>query len=153
MTAVLVLLTACSSGNPPNRPPPSSTTTSENTTSTSSVSTTRSTPSTVKPTSMPGTTTSVSALGGPRIVALTGPAVPVPCYAPTSIPLRWESRGAQTVTLRIDGEPIFATYRDGAHDELVPLACDGNAHRYTITAHAADGRTATKSLKITEHAR
>lgn len=57
------------------------------------------------------------------------------------------------MTLRIDGEPIFATYRDGAHDELVPLACDGNAHRYTLTAHAADGRTATKSLKITEHAR
>jgi hypothetical protein len=56
------------------------------------------------------------------------------------------------VTLRIDADPVFATYHDGANDKLVPLTCDGNAHRYTLTARAADGRTANRTLTITEHA-
>jgi hypothetical protein len=54
------------------------------------------------------------------------------------------------VTLRIDLEPVFATYRNGANDQLVPLACDGKPHVYTLTARAADGRTATRSLRITQ---
>ena len=56
------------------------------------------------------------------------------------------------MTLRIDAGPVFATYRDGANDKLVPLTCDGNTHRYTITARAADGRIARRTLTITEHA-
>jgi hypothetical protein len=56
------------------------------------------------------------------------------------------------VSLRIDAQPIFATYANGSNNQLVPLACDGKAHTYTITAQA-DGRTATKSLTITEHKR
>jgi hypothetical protein len=95
----------------------------------------------------------VSALGGPRVIRLTGPATPVQCNAPTSVELQWETRGARTVTLRIDAEPVFATYGDGANDKLVPLACDGKAHRYTLTARAGDGRTANRTLTITEHAR
>jgi hypothetical protein len=57
------------------------------------------------------------------------------------------------VTLRIDAGPVFATYPDGPNDKLVPLTCDGNAHRYTLTARTADGRTANRTLTITEHAR
>jgi hypothetical protein len=54
------------------------------------------------------------------------------------------------VTLRIDLEPIFATYGNGANDKLVPLACDGKPHIYTLTARAADGRAASRALRITE---
>jgi hypothetical protein len=54
------------------------------------------------------------------------------------------------VTLRIDLEPIFATYGNGANDKLVPLACDGRPHVYTLTARASDGRTASRALRITE---
>lgn len=92
----------------------------------------------------------MSALGGPHIIRLSGPALPVQCNAPTSVELHWETRDADSVTLRIDAEPIFATYGGGSNDKLVPLACDGNAHRYTLTARAADGRTATRSLTLTE---
>jgi hypothetical protein len=56
------------------------------------------------------------------------------------------------VTLRIDAEPIFATYGNGPNDKLVPLTCDGRAHRYTLTATDTAGRTATRSLRLTEHA-
>jgi hypothetical protein len=92
----------------------------------------------------------VSALGGPKIVTLTGPRTPVQCNAPTSVELHWDATGATSVTLRIDLDPVFATYGNGANDQLVPLACDGTPHVYTLTARAADGRTATKALRITE---
>jgi hypothetical protein len=85
-------------------------------------------------------------------MSLTGPPVPVQCNAPTSVELRWETRGAATVTLRIDGGPVFATYGDGANDKLVPLACDGRPHSYTLTARGADGRITTKTLRLTERA-
>jgi hypothetical protein len=94
----------------------------------------------------------VSALGGPRIISLTGPPVPVQCNAPTDVELHWETLGAISVTLRIDGGPVFATYADGPNDKLVPLACDGKPHSYTLTARAADGRITTKTLRLTEHA-
>jgi hypothetical protein len=83
-------------------------------------------------------------------VSLIGPPLPVECSAPTSVALHWETRGATTVILRIDGGPIFATYGGGGNNKLVPLACDGKAHRYTLTARAADGRTAARTLTITE---
>jgi len=56
------------------------------------------------------------------------------------------------VTLSIDAGPTFATYGDGANNKLVPLVCDGKAHRYTLIAQAADGKTSTKTLTITERA-
>jgi hypothetical protein len=56
------------------------------------------------------------------------------------------------VELRINGAAVFATYTDGRHDELVPLACDGTAQTYQFTARAADGQTATKTLRLTERA-
>jgi hypothetical protein len=83
-------------------------------------------------------------------VSLTGPPLPVQCNAPTSVALHWETRGATTVTLRIDAGPIFATYADGGADKLVPLACDGKAHRYLLSARAADGATSERTLTITE---
>jgi hypothetical protein len=76
----------------------------------------------------------------------------VECNAPTSVELHWETQGAATVTLRIDAGPVFATYGDGSHDKLVPLACDGHAHTYTLVARAADGQTAVKTLTLTERA-
>jgi hypothetical protein len=54
------------------------------------------------------------------------------------------------VTLRIDADPVFATYGDGDNNKLVPLECDGKVHRYTITARAADGKASAKTLTITE---
>jgi hypothetical protein len=66
------------------------------------------------------------------------------------VALHWETRGAAAVTLRIDAGPVFATYGDGGNDKLVPLACDGKAHRYTLTARAADGTTSERTLTITE---
>ena len=147
--AALVVLSACSSGRS-SKPAPSSTSGATSTTSTTATTTTTivtpTTPTTLPPTSVP-----VSALGGPQILRLTGPATPVQCNAPTSVRLRWETRDATRVSLRIDAQPIFATYTNGSNDRLVPLACDGKAHTYTFTARANDGRTATKSLTITEH--
>jgi hypothetical protein len=32
----------------------------------------------------------------------------------------------------------------------VPLTCDGNKHSYALTARAANGDTATKSLELAE---
>jgi hypothetical protein len=68
------------------------------------------------------------------------------------VELQWETRGATTVTLRIDGGPVFATYRNGRKDELVPLACDGKPHSYTLTARAAGGQVASRTLRLTERA-
>jgi hypothetical protein len=52
------------------------------------------------------------------------------------------------VTLRINGGEVFATYANGPHDELVPLACDGSPQKYLFRATGADGTTATKTLTI-----
>ena len=144
MIAALVLLTACSSNNPPNRPPPSSTTTS----STSSTTSTTSVPTTT----LHGHLRPVSALGGPRIVSLTGPATPVQCNAPTSVELHWETRGAQTVTLRIDRRADLRDLRRRSERQARAARVRRERTRYTLTARAADGRTATRSLTITERA-
>jgi hypothetical protein len=58
--------------------------------------------------------------------------VPVQCNAPTSIALHWETRGAADRDAEHRRGPTFATYGDGANNKLVPLACDGKAHRYTL---------------------
>jgi len=68
------------------------------------------------------------------------------------VELRWETRGASRVELRIDDGPVFATYGDGRHDELLPLACDGTPQNYQLTAIATDGQRASKTLKLTERA-
>ncbi len=85
---------------------------------------------------------------GVRIVSLTGPSPSPTCNAPTQVELRWESKDAETVTLRINGGPVFASYPNGKHNELVPLACDGKSQTYLLTAHAANGDTATKSVTV-----
>ena len=68
------------------------------------------------------------------------------------VELHWETRGASKVELRIDNGPVFATYADGRHDELLPLACDGTPQTYQLTALAADGQSASKTLRLTERA-
>jgi hypothetical protein len=102
---------------------------------------------------VPATTSTVSALDGPRIVSLTGPPTPVPCYAPTDVQLDWEVRGATIVSLRINGGSVFATYANGRHSPLVPLACDGTTQTYQLTARAADGQSVNRTLRLTERAR
>jgi hypothetical protein len=98
-------------------------------------------------------TTSPSTLSGPgssavRILSLTGPSAAPTCNAPTQVELHWETRGAKTVTLRINGGPVFASYANGKRDELVPLACDGTPQAYLLTARAANGDSATKSVTV-----
>jgi hypothetical protein len=97
-------------------------------------------------------TASTSRATGPRIVSLTGPPTPVQCNAPTQVELHWETSGANRVELRINSGAVFATYADGPHDELVPLACEGTPQTYQFTARAADGQTATRTLTLTERA-
>ena len=87
-----------------------------------------------------------------RIVSLTGPPSPVECNAPTSVELRWETKNAASVTLTINGGGVFATYPDGPHDELVPLACDGDSQHYTFTARDKNRATVTKTLTLAERA-
>jgi hypothetical protein len=140
-----VLLSACSSDDDSSRPAPTSSTTSTSATTTTSSTTT--TPST---TTVPPPPPTTAPAPGPRIVSFTGPPLPVECNAPTSIELHWQTIGATTVTMRIDGGPVFATYADGTNDKLLPLACDGKPHTYTLTARDAAGRTATGKVVITE---
>jgi len=94
------------------------------------------------------TPTTATTVSGVRIVSLTGPASPPVCNAPTQVELHWTAQHATTVTLQINGGPVFASYAGGTRDELVPLACDGNPQTYLLTAHAPNGRTATKSVTI-----
>jgi hypothetical protein len=72
------------------------------------------------------------------------------CNAPTSVRFAWDTRGAERVSLSINGAGVFATYTNGAHDELEPLACDGTPQVYTFVARSRDGQTVTKKLTLTE---
>jgi hypothetical protein len=74
----------------------------------------------------------------------------VVCNAPTQVELRWVTRHAKTVTLQIDGGPVFASYPDGTRDELVPLGCDGRPQIYALTARAPNGTVVTKLLTVSE---
>ena len=150
MIAGIVLLAACSSsgsGSGKSSPPSSSTSTSARTSTT--VKTTTSSSTTV-PASASSTSPPVSALSGPRFVSFTGPPTPVQCNAPTSVRLQWDVLNAQSVDLQINGDAVFATYSNGKHTELEPLACDGTAQVYKLTAHGTSGQTATKTLTLPE---
>jgi hypothetical protein len=63
------------------------------------------------------------------------------------IQLTWSAPGASAVDLAIDGRP-FASYPGGQQSHLEPLACDGNAHTYKLTARAGSA-TATASQVVT----
>ena len=130
--SLLLTVTGCSSGHDSN--PVAGT--SRVTTSTEAGTTT----------STRSTATSGSSV---RIVSMTGPRSPVQCNAPTSFDLHFETQHAASVTLRINGGPVFATYTGtGVDTEEVPLACDGSSQTYLLTARAANGETATKSLTL-----
>jgi len=92
--------------------------------------------------------TSAAPASTARIDSLTGPPTTPVCNAPTQVELHWSTHGAKTVSLRINGGPVFATYPNGKADELVPLACDGNPQTYLLTARDANGKATTKSLTI-----
>jgi len=60
------------------------------------------------------------------------------------IQLTWTSTGATSVALSIDGK-LFAAFGGGPQDHLEPLACDGKAHTYLLTAFGKGVQaTATK---------
>jgi hypothetical protein len=105
--------------------------------------------STLPPTTLAPTTGPVAA--DVRIISLSGPPAAVLCNAPTQVELHWVTQHAKTVTLQINGGPVFSSYPDGKSDELVPLACDGTAQTYLLTAHAPNGTTVSKSLTVEEH--
>jgi len=110
-------------------------------------------PNTVPPNTVPPNTVApTTALVGAdvRIISLSGPPGAVLCNAPTQVELHWVTQHAKTVTLQINGGPVFSSYPGGKSDELVPLACDGNAQTYLLTAHASNGKTISKSLTVHE---
>jgi len=80
----------------------------------------------------------------------TGPRSPVPCSAPTSVELHWQTPVTATVDLRINGGDVFASYPGGQGDYLVPLTCDGRPQTYELTVHGAGGSTATRKLTLEE---
>jgi hypothetical protein len=61
--------------------------------------------------------------------------------------LKWTASGAKDVALYVDGGPPVAHYQNGARDELIPIACDGKSHTYTLKA-TAPGATATRSITV-----
>jgi hypothetical protein len=105
-------------------------------------------PNTLPPNTVAPTTAPVGA--DVRIISLSGPPGAVLCNAPTQVELHWVTQHAKTVTLQINGGPVFSSYPGGKSDELVPLACDGNAQTYLLTAHAPNGKTISKSLTVHE---
>jgi hypothetical protein len=76
-----------------------------------------------------------------------GPDSPVECNAPTMVEFRWTVQGATSVTLEIDGLNA-GSYANGVRTELLPLPCDGEAHKFTLVAVNANGRS-TQSKTIT----
>jgi hypothetical protein len=108
----------------------------------------------VTTTAPPASSTSTSAgpppttATGVRIVTFTGPRPPVTCNAPTSVEIDFETEHATSVTLSINGGGVFATYTDGAHDELVPLTCAGALQKYVLSAHGSNGVTVSKTLTV-----
>jgi len=50
--------------------------------------------------------------------------------------------------MHIDGGPAITRYGNGAQDQLLPLACDGKSHTYTLVARNG-AASASKSLTIT----
>jgi hypothetical protein len=135
--AAAVALTACSS----SKSATSATTTAP---ATSSAAASTSTQPPVATSPGPPTTTAI----GVRIVSFTGPRPPVTCNAPTSMQIDFETQNAKSVTLSINGGGVFATYTDGAHDELVPLTCAGSPQKYVLSAHGANGATVSKTLTV-----
>jgi hypothetical protein len=133
VTAAIVAFAACSTNHAAN---PAATTTTAT--------------SAAPPSSTRLAASKSPAVSNVQIVSLAGPTPPLVCNAPTQVELRWTTRHARSVTLRINGGPVFASYPNGRRDELVPLACDGNPQTYVIAARAPDGNTVTKSLTITE---
>jgi hypothetical protein len=73
----------------------------------------------------------------------------VQCFATnSSVQLQWETQHATKVTLQINGGAVFATYGDGHHSVLEPFTCNGTSQSYLLTAHGANGTTATRTLTL-----
>lgn len=145
LAVAAVLLAACSSSTKKS----SDTTTT--TTSTAPATTTTSLPSATTSTEATGSTTTIHATNNSVKInsfSTVGASNPDECNAPTEVELKWSTSGATKVTLSIDGPGIFSSFPPGSHDGLFPLACDGNTHSYMLTATAADGSTATKTISV-----
>jgi hypothetical protein len=145
----IILLAACSSSHK-KASPTTSTTASTASTSSSVPSSSPTTGGSVTPTTAPTTPTTTSGGGGSnvRVIGPKGPSNPVECNAQTTIiELTWTTSGATNVEMRIDGGPVFARYKNGDHTEMLPLTCDGKAHKYELTA-TAGGTRASQSITL-----
>ena len=155
----LVFLAACGSGHSKATPATTTTGSSAPATSTTEPETSSSTTvTTASPTTngtgTPGTTGSSGSTSGSsnnssvqiKNFTFVGNS-PVECNAPTTIEMKWTTTGAKAVEMDIDGGGAFTHYANGTHDEMLPLACDGNSHTYKLVA-TAPGITVDRSITI-----
>lgn len=63
----------------------------------------------------------------------------VDCISVFEVKLKWRTTNAKVVTIAIDGPGLYGYYQpDGS--AIVPFACDGNSHSYTLTAVGKNGK-------------
>ncbi|HSO95682.1 MAG TPA: hypothetical protein VLV81_06545 [Acidimicrobiia bacterium] len=74
----------------------------------------------------------------------------VACSGPTTIGVSWSTSNANEVVLSIDGAGPYKTYNGTSGADTVPFPCNGQPHRYTITAKSNSGGQATQTQTVTQ---
>jgi hypothetical protein len=110
-------------------------------------------PPAAQPTPQPGTPAPAGPTAGP---AVRGPVITafhviseITCTGATAaVPAAWATRGAQTVSFEVDGQPLsaaagYATSGTGN----IPVPCDGREHQILLVAADA-GQQASKSEHV-----
>jgi hypothetical protein len=54
------------------------------------------------------------------------------------------------VTISVDGPGVYGSYGPNA-STTITVPCNGQTHTYLLTAKAANGQTATKSISVATH--
>jgi serine/threonine-protein kinase len=143
IAAVIIVFVLASNGDDDDTSPTTSSSTSTSTTVAPTTTTEAST--TTRPAT---TTTAATPTGAPQITSFSGPDS-VECNAPTEVELSWATENATRTTISIDGPGVFAEYGPNM-TTLLPFACDGDSHSYTLTAIGSDNRTASQTKTITQ---
>ncbi len=92
--------------------------------------------------------TSSNSSNGVTISSFTVPST-VNCNSPTTIGVSWSTSNASTVQLSIDGA-VFKTYSGSNGSDVVPFACNGRSHTYTLLAQDSSGAHATQTQTVTQ---